>query len=103
MSNALPSDANQSTLIRLHRLAELARDQLVLQHGDVRLIAWTEDAPAGMTIYPAASQNRTRTLVLSHLVRGSLPPPQPDLNVYRDYRDDAISVTDVDESPAATP
>lgn len=71
--------------VRLTRLAQLATQQLRLIPGDVRLIGWTDESLAGMEIRPHAPQNATYTLVLAHLVRGSLPPVKPDKNVADDY------------------
>jgi hypothetical protein len=85
----LPS-ASDATGIRLTRLARLASDRLRLLPGDVRLIGWTDQRIPGMKIRPEAPQNRTYTLVLAHLTRGSLPPPRPDRNLAEDYYDPAV-------------
>jgi hypothetical protein len=76
--------------IRLTRLARLASDRLRLLPGDVRLVGWTDQRMPAMRIRPEAPQNRTYTLVLAHLSRGSLPSPRPDRNLAEDYYDPAV-------------
>jgi hypothetical protein len=55
-----------------------------LRKGDVRLIGWTDSEFKGLDIRPRASQEVFRTLVLSHLRRGALAPPQSDVNHRKD-------------------
>lgn len=69
---------------RLTALAVVVLRDLKLLPGDVRMIAWTDQPLAGLTIQPQASQNQTRTLIVAHLARGPLPPPLPDANRLED-------------------
>lgn len=71
--------------VRLTKLARLAVERLDLLPGDVRLVGWTDEVLKGMEIAPHAPQNRTYTLVVAHLARGSLPKAIPDVNVAEDY------------------
>jgi hypothetical protein len=81
---------------RSRRLAGLAAERLRLNQGDVRLVGWTDDELTGLAITPQASQQTRTTLVLAHLRRCPLSPPQVDLNmrldvetIIRDETDDA--------------
>jgi hypothetical protein len=76
MSAAAPAEAENR--VRLHRLSQLAAQQLYLQPGEMRLIAWTDDEIPGLQIVPSAAQNLTYTLVLVHLKNAPLPPPESD-------------------------
>ncbi|HEY2411879.1 MAG TPA: hypothetical protein VGI40_06540 [Pirellulaceae bacterium] len=89
-SDSTNQSAGDAAGIRLTRLARLASDRLRLLPGDVRLVGWTDQRIPGMHIRPEAPQNRTYTLVLAHLTRGSLPPPRPDRNLAEDYYDPAV-------------
>jgi hypothetical protein len=84
----------QKGRVRLTSLAGLATQQLRLVPGDVRLVGWTDEALSGMQISPHAPQNNIYTLVLAHLVRGSLPAVVPDKNVAEDYFDPTIFDTE---------
>ena len=85
MSAKVQAKEEDKGVVRLYRLVELAARQLKLVPGDVRLIAWTDDAVPGMKIYPSPAQSNTRTLVLSHLARAKIPAPQRDVNVAEDF------------------
>jgi hypothetical protein len=80
-----PNSEIEKGQVRLNHLARLAVQRLRLGRGDVRLVAWTDELLAGMEIAPHAPQNKTFTLVLSHLVRSDLPQVIPDANVAEDY------------------
>ena len=56
-----------------------------------RLVAWTDDPLTGLTIQPAASQSRGRTVVLVNLRYGPLPAPRPDANLMVDVYDPAAN------------
>jgi hypothetical protein len=87
--------------IRLTALTRLAADRLRLLPGDVRLIGWTDERLPGMKIRPDAPQNRTYTLVLAHLARGSLPDAKPDRNLAEDFIDPKVLETPTDpDAPA---
>jgi hypothetical protein len=43
-----------------------------------------DEALPGLVISPTAAQARGRSLVLSHLRYGPLPPPRPDVNLLVD-------------------
>ena len=58
--------------------------------GDVRLVAWTSQPLPGLAIGPQASQESLRTLVLVHLRRHALPPPQGDRNLKADIADELL-------------
>jgi hypothetical protein len=98
--------------IQMEGMLRLAATRLDLRSGDVRLIGWTDDEMAGLTIRPTGSQSLVRTLVVAHLQYGALPAPQPDNNLLVDVQqespdaDDALEIfgndpTDTDESDAA--
>ena len=92
------SDEQNAAKSRIHltALARLAADRLRLLPGDVRLVAWTDERLPGMKIRPDAPQNRTYTLVLAHLARGSLPTVKPDKNLAEDFVDPTVLETPVD-------
>jgi hypothetical protein len=98
-------DPNQSedklVGIRLTRLARLAADRLRLLPGDVRLVGWTEQRLPGMKISPEAPQNRTYTLVLAHLARGTLPAVRPDKNLAEDFIDPTVLEAEPDVTTPA--
>lgn len=77
--------AGQSREINLGRLADLALRRMQLGIGDVRLVGWTDQELAGIQFNPIAAQNDSRTLVVCHLRRGSLPAIERDANVRLDY------------------
>ncbi len=70
----------------IQELMELAAWGTTLRPGDVRLVAWTDDTLAGLSIVPQASQSRIRTVVLVHLRYGPLPPAAPDANLRVDIQ-----------------
>jgi hypothetical protein len=84
---AVDEDAGTGTTpegaLPLRRLFESATRRASLADGDMRLVGWTAQQPAGMTIRPHASkdQDTVRTLVLVHLLRGPLRAAQPDENL----------------------
>ncbi len=80
-ADAYLAGASEDGRQKLRRLLELACRDRSQQAGDVRLVAWTAQPLPGLSIRPQASQESTRTLVLVHLRRGALPPPQPDRNL----------------------
>jgi len=80
-ADAYLANASEKGRQNLRRMLELACRDRSQQAGDVRLVAWTAQPLPGLSIRPQASQESTRTLVLIHLRRGTLPPPQPDRNL----------------------
>ena len=66
--------------VRLGRLFELVEDRLELLDGEVRLMAWTDQAPGELAFLPMSSQVETRMFVLVHLRHKSLPQPERDYN-----------------------
>jgi hypothetical protein len=89
--------------INLRAIADLAAHAMALRPGDVRLVAWTEDELPGLTIQPAASQARIRTLVLVHLQYGPLPPPRPDVNLRVDILETRPGSDESDKLPESVP
>jgi hypothetical protein len=77
--------------VDVRRLVALAQQGIVLQPGDARLVAWTDDPLSGLTIQPAASQSRGRTVVLVNLRYGPLPAPRPDANLMVDVYNPAAN------------
>jgi len=73
--------------IRLTGLMALATKKLLMFPGDVRLVAWTDEELPGIEFSPTAAQTTARTVILSHLRRGNLPPAARDQNVRTDYRE----------------
>ncbi|HZN37041.1 MAG TPA: hypothetical protein VFB80_24590, partial [Pirellulaceae bacterium] len=102
---APPAGEVERGRVRLTQLARLAAQRLRLLPGDVRLVGWTSDLLPGMELRPAAPQNSTYTLVLSHLVRGPLPPVRADSNVFEDYLDPTFDLEPATEGdmPETTP
>lgn len=92
------SKVNLEREIRLTGLLELATRKLVLFPGDVRLVGWTGEELPGVEFNPTATQTTARTVVVSHLKRGSLPAVERDKNVRTDFKKPAP----IDE-PAANP
>lgn len=70
--------------IDLSGIARLAVRGLRLRPGDVRLVGWLDQPLPGLAVTPTASQTRGRSLLVSHLRYGSLPPPRPDANLLVD-------------------
>lgn len=95
MSSAAP--AEEENRVRLHRLSQLAAQQLFLQVGEMRLIAWTDDEIPGLKIVPSAAQSLTYTLVLVHLKNASLPPPESDKTLRTDVLQDEVKSEDEKE------
>ncbi len=85
--------------VDLRGIADLAARAIRLRPGDVRLIARTDDLLPGLTIKPAASQVRIRTLVLVHLRYGPLPSPRPDVNLRVDVQRARSGSGETDELP----
>ncbi len=83
--------------VSLGRLVTIATQQLPLGTGDVRLVGWSDHDWEGQTIKPAASQVQTRTLIIAHLQRGPLPPPQRDVNLYSDIVSPELSALSDDD------
>jgi hypothetical protein len=94
-SKPMVSEADKGT-VRLFRLVDLAVKRLHMSPGDVRLVAWTRDDLPGMRISPRPAQNTTQTLVLAHLARGPLPPPQRDANVSDDFKSPTFEEPDTE-------
>lgn len=95
MSSVAP--AEEENRVRLHRLSQLAAQQLHLQVGEMRLIAWTADEIPGLKILPSAAQDLTYTLVLVHLKNAALPPPEADKQLRTDVLQDEIKSEDEKE------
>lgn len=101
-------DESQRVLgeLRLGRFAALAAKQLELQHGAVRLIAWTDKEMSGVAYSPDAPQVNGMSFVLAHLARGPLPPPEVDKNVIEDIKqvgNDPANAKDVTDPNAMKP
>jgi hypothetical protein len=88
--------------INLGRLADLALRRMQLGVGDVRLVGWTSEELAGIQFSPVAAQNDSRTLVVCHLRRGSLPAIERDANVRLDHYS-VSEPTDLDQNGEAKP
>jgi hypothetical protein len=82
--------ASEEARQTLPRLLDLACHDAALRAGAVRLVAWTSQSLPGLDIRPLASQESLRTLVLVHLRRQPLPPPQGDLNLKADIVDELV-------------
>jgi hypothetical protein len=95
-------DTSEKGRVRLTRLARLAVERLRIMPGDMRLVAWTDQALEGLTISPHAPQNNTHTLVLAHLSRGNLPAVRPDANVAEDYYEPEIEPDPSTPDPTET-
>ena len=70
--------------VSLGQLYELASKGLRLMPGETRLIGLTAEVLPGVTVKPAAAQETHRTMFLVHLRQGTLPLPQPDVNLITD-------------------
>ena len=89
-ADAYLAKASEEARQTLRRLLELACRDASLREGDVRLVAWTSQSLPGLAIGPQASQESLRTLVLVHLRRHALPPPQGDRNLKADIADELL-------------
>lgn len=89
-AGAYLTSASQEARQTMRRLLELACHDASLQEGGVRLVAWTSQSLPGLVIRPQASQESLRTLVLVHLRRHALPPPQVDRNLKADIADELL-------------
>jgi hypothetical protein len=91
--------------LRLGRFAALAGQQLRLNQGGARLIAWSPKERPGVAYAPDAPQVNGISFVLAHLARGPLPPVEIDKNVIEDVRQinpdplKAIDATDPNAKP----
>ncbi len=83
----------------LSEITRLAVEGLQLRPGDVRLVGRLDEPLPGMSIRPAASQARGRSLVVSHLRYGPLPPPRPDVNLLVDVYEPPPASDDAAEAP----
>ena len=70
--------------IQVHSLLQLALAPSRLNEGDVRLAGWCDQKMPGLTIQPAASQQKFRTVLVANLKYGDFPETQSDLNTERD-------------------
>ena len=61
-------------------LTELALQGEPLAPGEVRLVAWSQQAVPGLRIVPDVQTTHAFTLVVAHWWRGPLPEPTPDAN-----------------------
>ncbi|MBL9124271.1 MAG: hypothetical protein JNG90_11610, partial [Planctomycetaceae bacterium] len=75
---AAPETAATATpgVTHLRALVEFAENQRA--PGEWRLVAWTRQALAGLSIAPRAAQQRYATVVVAHLRPGELPPRERD-------------------------
>lgn len=78
---AVPDELPMGVQRMLRRLT--AGDDLA--RGEYRLVARCETAQPGLVVVPAVSQTRQQTVVLVHLVRPPLPPPETDRNLRSDF------------------
>ena len=56
-----------------------------MKPGDVRLVAWIDEALPGMNVRPAAPQKRHLALVVANLRYGFREAPEPDENTRYDF------------------
>jgi hypothetical protein len=87
----------------LREITKLAAGALVLRPGDVRLVAWSDEAVPGLEITPQASQSTARTIVLANLRYGPLPPARPDVNLVSDVQETAERDGDSEGRPNVLP
>ncbi len=68
--------------LNLRHLLLLAQNEIGEERGqqEMRLVAWTDEELAGLSVNPVASQSRRAALVVGHLSYGSEAPPAPDNN-----------------------
>ena len=69
--SAVPGELN------LHGLLEIAQRSEDLRPGEIRLVAWSDDALPGLVVEPAAKQWRHAALVVAHLTAGDEDLPRP--------------------------
>jgi hypothetical protein len=89
--------------LQLGRFAELAAQQLALQPGETRLIAWSPKEIDGVIYSPDAAQVKGISFVLCHLRRGAFAEPQHDVNVLQDVSKIGQGDASSDNSNSATP
>jgi hypothetical protein len=70
--------------ISLRGLFKIAANAASLQLGEIRMLAWTDQAMPGMEIEPTSNQETFRTLVVAHLSYAKSPDPQMDENLRLD-------------------
>ncbi|MFO0913191.1 MAG: hypothetical protein U0795_09550 [Pirellulales bacterium] len=68
----------------LNPLLQLAAHPSRLRPGQLTLVGWTDQSVGGLQISPAASQRLFRTMIISHLQRGTAADPEPDTNLLSD-------------------
>ncbi|MEX2357242.1 MAG: hypothetical protein WEE51_02865, partial [Pirellulaceae bacterium] len=73
----------EETEISLRYLLNVVKDVRHLKPGETRLIGWTDQDVDNLEVYPSASQQQIRTLLVAHLTNPPLPEPQGDVNTRR--------------------
>ncbi len=69
----------------LQELNNLISEQMVLGVGEIRMLGQTDQEVSAVRLKPAATQNKTATLVLVHLKLSDFPPAVPDENTIYDF------------------
>jgi hypothetical protein len=77
--------------LNVRNFYRLAQNQLSDETGanELRVIGWTADEIAGLTIRPGASQSRQLTFLMGHLDYGHMMPPTSDQGSRRRAYQDA--------------
>lgn len=73
--------------LQLEPLFRLALDPVHIDPGEVRLVGRVDEVLPGVVVEPAAAQSRGTALVVAHLARAPLTPPEPDANTPLDVMD----------------
>jgi hypothetical protein len=93
--------------LRLGRFTKLATENLLLQVGEVRLIAWSAGELPGVTYRPDSAQVNAAAFILAHLRRTGFPQPQRDANVLADIvatsENTTITPDDLETTSEPTP
>jgi hypothetical protein len=74
-----PGDTKSSEL-NLRELVNLAEKNEDMRPGEIKLVAWTDEALKGLTISPESAQSRHAAVVVAHLSYGEESPLHPDEN-----------------------
>jgi hypothetical protein len=77
LTTATPGDGE----LNLRNLIDCVQDHRALEPGEVRLVAWRDEAVEGIQVRPSTAQQRAATLVVVHLQYGQSAPPQRDENL----------------------
>jgi len=89
----LSAELGESGGLSLRKLINRAQNFDNLRPGDVRLVAWHDQALPGMEVTPSAAQTSGATLIVAQLAYADRPEAEPDENLLQRRAAAAIPVT----------